>query len=194
MSHGAKASLPANRGAATAIAVALALAVFTMPSTSSRASGGDEPARSPDAGALGDAGSEAAPSALDGSVFPTAPTPIPKADEWTHAERMELTRTGPLAEGCRTYRVREWLRIRCPVKTFALSLLGGDVQGVAFWIGPASEGQPGEVLFPVRRGDRRIVQLWGPEVDAKGIFTPKATLIIQEQWVPGMAAPIVSAM
>jgi hypothetical protein len=142
----------------------------------------------------GDAGSEPEAAPLDAEPFPAEATPLPKAEEWARAGRVKLTRTGAAAESCRGYRVREWLRVRCSMKTFALSLLGGNAQGLAFWIGAEKEGQPGEALFPMRPGDRRVIALWIPGTDAHGQFAPKQALVIQEQWIVGEKTPIVSAM
>lgn len=128
---------------------------------------------------------------------PPAPerTPIPKAAEWAAAGKVTLTRTGPAAADCAAYRVREWLRIRCPnMKAFGISLLGGSAEGVAFWIDPPHVGTTGEVQLPLRRGDRRVVQFWTAGTDAQGNFTPKPVMVVQEHWLEGDAAPIVTAM
>jgi hypothetical protein len=105
-----------------------------------------------------------------------------------------LTRVSAAGATCNAIRVREWLRIRCASKTFAISLLGGSNEGLAFWIGPEADGQPGEVQFPLRRGDRRVVQFWAAGKDAEGGFQAKPLLVVQEQWVEGEAAPIVTAI
>jgi hypothetical protein len=119
---------------------------------------------------------------------------VPKAAEWAKASPVRLARVGPAASGCIALRVREWLRIRCPIRTFAISLLGGSNEGVAFWIGPEAEQQPGEVQFPLRRGDRRVVELWTYGKDAEGGFMPQPALVVQEHWVDGEAAPTVTAL
>jgi hypothetical protein len=153
----------------------------------------------------------AAPSASASASAPPAPpvndaplldadppsadkSPSPKPDEWSKATPVRLTRTSPTGGGCRAVRVREWLRIRCATKTFAVSLLGGSNEGVAFWIGPESDGQPGEIQFPLRRGDRRVFQFWAYGKDAEGGFQAKPLLVVQEQWIEGDAAPIVTAI
>lgn len=137
---------------------------------------------------------------------PTEPTPFeidppgaeksppPTAKEWVDASSVKLTRTSPGASGCSARRVREWLRVRCPVNTFAISLLGGSNEGLAFWIGPESEGRFGEVQFPLRRGDRRVVQFWGTKTDPAGVGELAPTLVLQEQWIEGEAAPMVSVL
>ncbi|WP_437538917.1 hypothetical protein WME79_22715 [Sorangium sp. So ce726] len=147
-----------------------------------------------DAGAT-DAGDELP---LDAAPFPPEPSKQPTAVEWKAAPRVRLSRAGPAAAGCRAYRAREWLRIRCPELTVsAISLLGGKSEGVAFWIDPARGGSElprgGEVMFPIRRGDRRVIQIltFGPGYD--GPFTLLPAIVIQEQWLEDEPAPTVTA-
>lgn len=121
-------------------------------------------------------------------------TPVPKHDEWAGAAPMKLSRTSPRASGCVSTRVREWLRIRCPNRTFALSLLGGSNEGLAFWIGPEAEGQPGEVQFPLRRGDKRVIQFWEQGKDAAGNPVPRPSLIVQEHWLEDEPEPTVTVL
>ncbi|WP_437910539.1 hypothetical protein WME95_22670 [Sorangium sp. So ce327] len=135
---------------------------------------------------------------LDAAPFPPEPSKQPTAAEWKAAPRVRLSRAGPAAAGCRAYRAREWLRIRCPELTVsAISLLGGKTEGVAFWIDPPRGGSElprgGEVMFPIRRGDRRVIQIltFGPGYD--GPFTLLPAIVIQEQWLEDEPAPTVTA-
>ncbi|WP_437493857.1 hypothetical protein WME75_21370 [Sorangium sp. So ce1014] len=151
--------------------------------------GGARAAAAPDAG-------EERP--LDVEPFPAEPSKQPTAAEWKTAPRVRLSRTGPAAAGCRGYRRREWLRIRCPELTVsAISLLGGKTEGVAFWIDPPRGGSElprgGEVMFPIRRGDRRVIQIltFGPGYD--GPFTLLPAIVVQEQWLDDEPAPTVTA-
>ncbi|WP_437873370.1 hypothetical protein [Sorangium sp. So ce363] len=135
---------------------------------------------------------------LDAAPFPPEPSKQPTAAEWKAAPRVRLSRAGPAAAGCRAYRAREWLRIRCPELTVsAISLLGGKSEGVAFWIDPPRGGSElprgGEVMFPIRRGDRRVIQIltFGPGYD--GPFTLLPAIVIQEQWLEDEPAPTVTA-
>ncbi|HVK71280.1 MAG TPA: hypothetical protein VM694_42790 [Polyangium sp.] len=132
--------------------------------------------------------------ALD--VDPPGPekTKAPTFEEWSKAWKAQLTRTGPAAAPCTAYRVREWLKVRClGTKPHAMVVLGGDAAEVSFWI-DRDERQGGEVQFPMRRGDRRVVQIWTGGVDAAGVFKPKPSLIIQEHWLEDRASPTVTAM
>ncbi|WP_437518010.1 hypothetical protein [Sorangium sp. So ce1099] len=135
---------------------------------------------------------------LDAEPFLAEPSRQPTAAEWKAAPRVRLSRTGPAAAGCRAYRTREWLRIRCPELTVsAISLLGGKTEGVAFWIDPPRGGSElprgGEVMFPIRRGDRRVIQIltFGPGYD--GPFTLLPAIVVQEQWLDDEPAPTVTA-
>jgi hypothetical protein len=121
-------------------------------------------------------------------------TKSPSFQEWAKAQTVRLTRTGPAAAPCTAYRVREWLKIRCiGTKPHAMVVLGGDAAEVSFWI-DHDERRGGEVQFPLRRGDRRVVQIWTGGVDEAGVFKPKPALVIQEHWLENRAAPTVTAM
>src|SRR5687767_230027 len=88
---------------------------------------------------------EAAPQSLAAHPPPTDRSPVPTAADWASSAEIELTRMGAaavLAE-CRAHRVREWIRVKCPkISTSVLSLLGGNTEGIAFWIdkGPPEKG------------------------------------------------------
>lgn len=116
----------------------------------------------------------------------------PTAAEWLAAAPVKLTRQSPGASSCTAIRVREWLRVRCATPTFAISLLGGNIDGLSFWIGGEAEGRFGEVQLPLRRGDRRVVQLWATRVDGSGSATVEPALVLQELWAPGDASPTVT--
>jgi hypothetical protein len=130
---------------------------------------------------------------LDGDAIPAEKSKSPKVAEWAAAPQVKLTRKGPAAATCRAHLVREWMRVRCVGEVFAISLVGGSPEGVAFWIGGTAAEPFGEILTPVRRGDRRVFQLWAPGKDAAGMFAPKPMLVVQEQWVEGQKTPVVTA-
>lgn len=127
---------------------------------------------------------------LESVAIPAEKSPLPKADEWRAAPRVRPTRRGSAAAGCRAYVVREWMRVRCAGEAFALSMLGGDADGVAFWIDPATK--EGEVLMPLRRGGRRVVQMWKAGRDAGGAFAPQPLVVLQQHWIEGAPAPVVT--
>jgi hypothetical protein len=137
------------------------------------------------------AGFADAPFADEASAKPTA-------DEWRSAPEVEPTRRGPRAARCHVWRVREWVRVSCPdLVTASIAMLGGTAQGMAFWIDPVREGADGklpsggEVLFPVRRGDRRVVQLLSFGAGYEGPFTQLPALVVQESWLPDEEEPVL---
>jgi hypothetical protein len=135
-----------------------------------------------------------APKTLDGDPPGPDKSPVPTAKEWLGATPVALSRTSQIGASCVATRVREWLRVRCPIQTFALSLLGGSNEGLAFWIGAQAEGQPGEVQFPLRRGDKRVIQFWTQGKDREGGTVPVPSLVLQEQWTEGEPSPIVTIL
>jgi hypothetical protein len=161
--------------------------------------GSEAPAQPAEVARSGSAAPPVQANATEQTSFEADPpgpekSPVPTAKEWVDAASVKLTRRSPAASGCSARRVREWLRVRCPVKTFAISLLGGSNEGLAFWIGPEAEGWFGEVQFPLRRGDTRVVQLWGTKTGPAGVGELVPSLVLQEQWVEGEAAPMVSVL
>jgi len=138
--------------------------------------------------ALGAAGS------LEGDVPAARRSKAPSAAEWLTARPVKLTRQSPKAASCATTRVREWIRVRCASKTFAISLLGGSTDGLSFWIGTEAEGRFAEVQLPLRRGDRRVVQIWATRDEPSGGSVVEPSLVLQELWVEGDAAPTVTVL
>jgi hypothetical protein len=130
--------------------------------------------------------------ALDAVVIPAERSPSPKLPEWAGATRVRPTRISAAAAGCRVDVLREWLHVKCAGETFALSLLGGDLDGIAFWIEPSTK--EGTVLMPLRRGGKHVVQLWKAGKDRAGGFAPEPTLLLQEYWLEGAAAPVLTLL
>ncbi len=155
----------------------------------------------------------AAPSAASSAAAPTAVaegksldadppgaevSKAPKAEEWSAAPKVKLARNVP---GCNTYRVREWLKIRCSgFPAAGASLIAGSRDGVLVWVDPAGGEGPdamarprdAEVVFPVRRGDGRLFQIaqFGEGYD--GPIGWNNAYAVSEYWVDGEPAPIVT--
>jgi hypothetical protein len=129
---------------------------------------------------------------LDAVAFPAERSPSPKLPEWAGATHAKPTRRSAAASSCRVEIVREWVEVKCPGDTFALSLLGGDSEGVAFWIEPATK--EGVVLMPIRRGGKHVVQLWKAGTDRTGAFAPQPTLLLQEYWLEGAPSPVLTLL
>ncbi|UQA54558.1 hypothetical protein [Polyangium aurulentum] len=118
----------------------------------------------------------------------------PKSSEWVNAARVRITRRGPRAAGCRAWRTRSWLKVHCDAKITAAALVGGTSAGTSFWLSPPKPGEPspeaGEVMFPMRPGDRRIFELFSfGETYGGSMVSPG--LVLQEYWLAGEPAPTV---
>lgn len=134
---------------------------------------------------------------FDAEPLPGEESKKPSAAEWKSATEVVATRAGPRAKGCTLWRVREWIRVSCPdLVTASLAFLGGTSKDVAFWIDPPREAdqklpQGGEVMFPVRKGDRRVLQFltFGPGYE--GPFTQLPALVVQEHWLADAVGPTI---
>jgi hypothetical protein len=125
----------------------------------------------------------------------------PTPEEWRDAVEVAPTRMGPRAKGCTVARVREWVRVSCPdLVTASIAVLGGTATGYAFWIDPQKEGKDaklpagGEIQFPVRKGDRRVVQMltFGPGYE--GPLTQLPALVVQEHWLDDEPLPTLTVL
>lgn len=175
------------------------------PETSASAPPADASAPPEDAGA--DAAA-AAPKLDDIKYFALEPpkeekTPPPKAKEWAEAPETKLVRG---SSNCRVFRVREWIKINCTTVFGARAdVVAGNGNDVYFSLREGidcSEGTDGESLcstvtdmvFPLRRGDRRAIQIsaviggyGGP-----GLFRYRASVFISETWLEDDPGPIVT--
>ncbi|WP_437680734.1 hypothetical protein [Sorangium sp. So ce131] len=152
------------------------------------------------------AAAAASPPGLSGSALEAAPpaaerTARPSAAEWADAEPVLLARsTTPAA--CKARRRREWLRLDCAapalavVKTLGSSAGGEPVRVDAPRGGDTDGGFPGGVslVFPVRRGDRRVIEILSAEVGYRGASGLVPSVVISEQWIDGDPGPLVSAL
>jgi len=133
-----------------------------------------------------------------GPHWPREASAIPTQDEWKNAITVKPARVDHLARACRFSRVKEWLKIHCPkLHTSAISVLGGSDKDVHMWIAPVHElegTKPGaDIIFPVRPGDRRLIQVLEFGEAYAGPGHPVLSFTISEQWIDGEAAPIVVA-
>jgi hypothetical protein len=152
--------------------------------------------------------------AFDAEPFPDDKTKPPTDDDWKSAIQVRLSRVSPsVPTGCRAWRVREWMKIHCDMKTAGLRLLAGKSEGVSLVVVESliseeaadkdwqvnlqrleSMGRFGQIVFPVRRGDRRVFE-WlrldqfdnyegGPSI------APTSAMLVEEQWLDGEAPEI----
>ncbi|MDI3286891.1 hypothetical protein [Polyangium sp. 15x6] len=176
---------------------------------SSVASPEDVPDASP-----GDAGADAAAAAAPTESLPfLGPVPTEKSKpptfaEWTAAKDL----AAPVSStSCGVRRVREWLRFRCEVmNSNSIDLVTGHSNDVFFSVkqgGGECHDEPGEgqicwdaveVVFPLRRGDRRFFQI---TQRTGGYYMPgssgpmvRSSLGLSEMWVEDEPGPIVTVV
>ncbi len=132
------------------------------------------------------AGGSAAPP-LGAVPSTAAASERPSFLDWRSApDAPEVRVTQP---GCRAQRLREWVRVDCGGHVGA-SLVTGNREGVHFeqQVDRESDSSSFTVVFPVRRGDRRVLELlrwskWAPGVP---------DVIITEQWLEGDARALIT--
>lgn len=136
---------------------------------------------------------------LEKQTIPSEKSPMPKLAEWETAKKVEVYQNSYQASNCRALLVREWLKIKCNMSVGALWLHTGSEQGVAFWVQPVSQEQMwqmdepngGEVILPLRAGDRRIIQFFARAHNpCLGIGT-SPSVVVDETWLEGESAPTV---
>jgi hypothetical protein len=119
-------------------------------------------------------------------------SPLPKVAEWTDVMRRSLV-VRPEYE-CTLQRVREWSRITCSTTNAAVTLVTGTATGVSLWAGE----DRAQLLFPVRRGDRRVFEILPhPKTvmiegnyGAMPIEQPGGgPIVLSETWLEGEDAP-----
>lgn len=172
---------PNARGMSLLVGAALALGAYSL-------------AHAQDAGvdAAATNDGEEKPIDFEPIVIDEKDSKTPKMSDWQAATRVKITRRGPRAENCRAWRTRAWLKVHCDVRTTAVSLLGGAFKGISMWMRDPPAGSPSpessEVIFPIRPGDRRIVEFFSfGETYGGSMVSPG--IILQEYWLEGASAP-----
>lgn len=198
-----------KRAVAIASAAALGSALFAAVALTAHADappprlGDPPPAAPPPAPSVSAAAPAPSPpsstaTAFESETFGDESSKQPTPEEWKAAKELLPTRRGARADKCHVWRVREWIRVSCPdLVTAAVAMLGGTPTGMSFWIDPPREGGDaklpagGEVLFPVRKGDRRVVQFLSFGPGYEGPFTQLPALVVQELWPEGTDRPVL---
>lgn len=149
---------------------------------------------------------EAAPVASAGGEKPAAVASgtgdffdPPGPEKTTMPKKGEWEKSGSFAHGARPFpkrcsmtRVREWMKVHCDVSQGTALLVAGSRDGVFLWGG--NDGA--EIIFPLRRGDRRVFEIESADTMGMGPYgaggrSASPTTIIQEEWIEGEAEPIV---
>ncbi|UQA62881.1 hypothetical protein [Polyangium aurulentum] len=137
------------------------------------------------------------PPAYDAVPFPDHKSPRPKDTEWNHADAVAIN---GLPYGCAALRINEWIRLRCESTLASIGLVGGDRTDVSMRLDPMTEEdavmgfhRAGEMVFPVRRGDRRLFEWVQVEFGYKGMMSTGVLLVLSEHWLPDEEKPTLIA-
>lgn len=136
---------------------------------------------------------------LETLTIPSTPSPVPTLDEWKNATVVDVSRHGYETSDCTLWLVREWLKIKCDLSIGAIYQHAGNPEGVAFWITPKpniwsggmEEKNGGEMIFPLRVGDRRFLQFYRLQHDGCVGVGYGPSVMVDETWVEGDPAPTV---
>lgn len=133
-------------------------------------------------------------------VPPAEGSAIPKAAEWETAAPLTLLRPHL---SCTARALREWIQITCrhPEKFDAfmgVRTVGGSAEGVHMTdlepiAGNPRAGAGVNVVFPVRKGDRRLIAIdESLQVGFKSYAIEENTVImISDLWLPGDPGPTI---
>jgi hypothetical protein len=136
-------------------------------------------------------------------------TPLPKPADWGQGHPVSLLRS---PKPCKATRLHEWLRVVChPLVTYGIALVSGDRKDVYFWINQQhfasdqerdnawwmgeldSKKWSAEVIFPLRRGDRRLIQITGSSGESIGYGdSSPVRFFLSEHWLDDETGPVVS--
>lgn len=135
---------------------------------------------------------------LEKQTIPTTSSPVPKLDEWKNAIPVDVERGSYASRDCVLIRVREWLKIKCNLAVGAIYQHAGNPEGVAFWVHPKpeiwstiDEANGGEMIFPLRVGDRRLLQFFVLRRDPCTSVGFEPSVLVDENWIEGESAPTV---
>jgi hypothetical protein len=122
---------------------------------------------------------------------PPEKSPRPKPVEWKKATPFRLDH--PLRRECTAVRLREWVRVSCEGIGAAVGLVAGPSEGLAVDMEPENPIKTHRFEFPVRRGERRLLQVTGTSVagydDSLWADRP---WFLSSQWIEG-EAPTLTA-
>jgi hypothetical protein len=126
---------------------------------------------------------------------------IPTSKEWMAAKPLHTTHPH-----CRARVIREWVTIHCTTDDLsprspigAIRVLAGDATEVQQWIfagqhveGTAFLPMTAAVIFPVRRGDRRLLEIAFVAQGAHQRFDRYDAYTVSAAWLEGMKTPDVT--
>lgn len=128
---------------------------------------------------------------------PPEKSEVPKAADWKTATRIEFDRRPAMGSECQVLRVREWVRLSCTGPGAMASHIAGPSEGWSARTDPPDTNLPWNkashyVQFPVRRGERRLMELRQMETGnyGDGLFMTGGS-IISVQWNEGEPPKLV---
>ncbi len=133
-----------------------------------------------------------APSVRTLDIPEETKSPIPKTPEWTDTVRRDVVVRPEYT--CTLQHVREWNRITCDAANATVTLVTGTRDGTLLW----ATRDSAQILFPVRRGDRRVIELLphAKLVTVDGNYGPSqfeqpggGPVVLTEMWLEGEDAP-----
>jgi hypothetical protein len=139
---------------------------------------------------------------FDAEPFPEEKSKAPRPGEWKDAKEVRLGRVARRLSSCRAHRLREWMKIHCDRMTGGLRLVAGSSEGIELWVPEALKPNDGfstvgrffEIVFPVRRGDRRIFETFDFEFGEWEGFGTAPGVIVEEQWMEGAPKPQIALL
>lgn len=132
-------------------------------------------------------------------VPPQEESKRPSEADWAKAEPLALERSHRM---CKAARIREWVRVQCKRSGrtgepyLGLRVVGGSHEDVR--VADPAEGEKGKrdiaVVFPVHRGDRRVIEIVGTQELGWKSFTvyEELELVVSETWLDGDPAPSIT--
>jgi hypothetical protein len=138
--------------------------------------------------ALSDAATDAAPPLPSFADDPPSDekTKPPEKAEWKTAQSIRVDRS--TESSCTAKRIREWVRIWCGGWYHSMSLVSGTREGISMG-GTEIEPSGMYVVFPARRGDRRLIL-----VQSRSKWSAVPAVLLSEQWLETDKAPIISVL
>jgi hypothetical protein len=148
--------------------------------------------------------------ALDAEPFPVEKSKAPSLDEWKSAPQVAWTRASRISgDFCTLKRLREWIKVRCEKQTAGMRVIAGGAEGVSMPLaipipaqndpeGLFTAGRFGEIIFPLRRGERRVFQWFflnaGVEdYNGEHFWNVASSALIEATWQEG-ATPVVALL
>jgi len=140
--------------------------------------------------------------ARDVEIDPPPGTKSPRPTKW--ADAVDIVVQG--ASACTAVMLREWVKVTCPGSA-SIALLGGNIDGVmidvvettantdpAIGVERAARTLTGVAIFPLRRGDRRVLEfnLFEQGFSGYGSSTPDSQnvgQVLSELWLEGDKGP-----